>query len=790
MLILVVGGCAVWANATSDFYMGLDGKQSIRDNPHIRRLWPLSEALSMPKWPDVHDLELILAPSQPRDDDWWRNLQLEDLRAIRGVHNPMDDTPTIAMRPTFSLSLALTNVLLGHSPVAQHRVNVLIHILAALALFGLVRRTLQGPRFAALGAVHGDALAGVVALIWLVHPLQTESVTYVVQRAESLMGMFLLVAVYCAVRASDSPRQGAWQAAAVVACALGAGSKQTAVFASLLVALYDFVFGAPGRRWARPLLYALLAAPLFVVLISHGLVSSDGAMAARFDPVRYLSYALAQPAVVLHYLWLSVWPADLYLYVNTKTFAVGSLAGVVVPTVILVAVFVATGWAVYRRHWLGFVGAWFFVTLGPTSSFFDVSDLIQEHRMYVPLASPVVAAVVAAGALLARATAGWNARARAALALGAAALVVAALGVRTHVRNLDYLHEFRPLHPADVQGNYTILADYYLLDDELLQSEGERALAMLADPERDAHDEAFAHFVLALVASARQRHEESARHFERLLEAEPDYAYGYYQYGVERLEAGDYPGAIARLREALRLDPTLVYAGKDLARALEATGDAAGARQALLDVLRERPGFGLALFELGMQALEHGRTEEAREYFARAVRDRPEPAEPHFELGMLAWDDADYETAAAEFARATRIRPSWAEALKAQGMALARLDKLEQARDVLARAVTLDPDYVAARVELGIILRQLGDLEASAVQLDRALELDPESADVHFQRGRLAIEAGRTQMAEERFRAALARDPDHPAANHDLGGLLRSQGREDEAREFLSRAAR
>ena len=144
----------------------LDDDVSIVHNPNIRALWPLSGALSAPV------------------------------------------EATVAGRPIVSLSLAVSYALGGlDDRWGFHAVNLLIHLAAALVLFGVTRRTMlawmQRQRSApgADAAPTGVALA--IALIWCVHPLQTGAVTYIVQRSESLMGLFYLLTLYCAIRSHD-----------------------------------------------------------------------------------------------------------------------------------------------------------------------------------------------------------------------------------------------------------------------------------------------------------------------------------------------------------------------------------------------------------------------------------------------------------------------------------------------------------------------------------------------------------------------------------------------------------
>src|SRR5206468_5252192 len=124
-----------------------------------------------------------------------------------------------------------------------------------------------------LGERYGAAapwLALGVALVWLVHPLQTESVTYVIQRAEALMGLFFLLTLYCAARGFESRQAGFWYFGAIVACGLGMASKEVMLSAPVLVLLYDRLFVTRSvresleTRWA---FYAGLAATWMVLVI-------------------------------------------------------------------------------------------------------------------------------------------------------------------------------------------------------------------------------------------------------------------------------------------------------------------------------------------------------------------------------------------------------------------------------------------------------------------------------------------------------------------------------------------
>jgi hypothetical protein len=189
---------------------------------------------------------------------------------------------TVSGRPVLNLSFALSYAISGSAPWSYHALNLAIHVGAALLLFGIVRRTiaLARPQVTSEGSLW---LAFGAALLWALHPLQTESVAYVVQRAESLMGFFYLATLYGFIRFAAGDGSSRWASVSVAACLLGMGTKEVMATAPLIVLLYDRTFLAKSfaeawrRRRTLYLAYAACWIPLaFLVAGTSGRGGSAG----------------------------------------------------------------------------------------------------------------------------------------------------------------------------------------------------------------------------------------------------------------------------------------------------------------------------------------------------------------------------------------------------------------------------------------------------------------------------------------------------------------------------------
>ena len=329
---------------------------AIVENPTIRQLWPLSKALC-----------------------------------------PPNHGEPVTGRPLLNLSLAVNYAISKLDVWSYHATNLAIHLLGSLLLFGILRRTFLLPAMRERWGAAATPLAFVIALFWAIHPLQTESVTYISQRAESLVGLFYLLTLYCFIRGVDSARaDGSGIRGAALACLLGMASKEVMVSAPLIVLLYDrtFLAGSFREAWRRRGRFYVALAGTWLLLgwlvISAG---GRGGTAGFGVGISWWAYLCTQFGAIVHYLRLCVWPHPLLLDYGT-----GTAHGVweILPYAIVLGLLgAATVAALWRWPKVGFLGAWFFAILAPTSSVVPVAtQTVAEHRMYLPLAAVLTGLVV------------------------------------------------------------------------------------------------------------------------------------------------------------------------------------------------------------------------------------------------------------------------------------------------------------------------------------------------------------------------------------------------------------
>ncbi len=554
-------------------------------------------------------------------------------------------------RPVANVSYAVSYAISGVRPVGHHAVSVGVHLIAAWLMFSVLKRVLELPGLRGRFGRDAGVLAGLGALLWAVHPLQTQVVTYVSQRTESLMAMFYLATLYgflrCADEGADAGRRKAWGWFAVGACALGMGSKETMVTAPVMVLVLDrcLVAGTFTEAWRKRWgLYAGLAATWFILAwLMVGLRERDvgfGVGASVWD------YALTQCKSLVLYVKLTFWPHPLVfdrgpVYVRTLAEAAPWALGLGV---------LLTGTVYALRRWplAGLAAAWFFIVLAPTSSVVPVAQQpIAENRPHLALAGVVVLVVLGLYARLGR------------TALAVGGLIAAALVVGTWQRN-------------------RVFTD----DVELWRETAARAPL-----------NARAHHNLAAALQTHGRSAEAVEAYKATLAIDPEHDMAHMNLADSLCVLGRDAEAIEHYRHGLRKNPAQAKAQANLAVALHRTGQTAEAIGAFEYSLKLDPASVEVYYNYGTALLQAGRPADASETFRKALKLAPNQANVMNGLGLALQTTGAIPEAMAQFERAIALVPDYPDPHANLGIALANLGRIPEAITQWETALRLKPDY-------------------------------------------------------------------------------------------------
>lgn len=583
--------------------------------------------------------------------------------------SPLIPVITETNRPLLYLSFALNYRWGGLNPFGYHLFNVAVHLTAGLALFGVVRRTLLTDGIPPNLQPVATELAFASALLWLVHPLQTGAVTYIVQRCEAMMGMFFLLCLYAVIRGATARKGGLekggrhpgsvtgtqsrfwsffagwpWYLLALLFAAGGTGSKEVMVTAAVVIPLYDRIF--LSRSWRdllvrRGWVYAgllLMAAWLIAPQVLPREIEGPVSAGFHYDRVTPWEYLRSQPGVILHYLRLAFWPDRLCLDYGWPVARTWSQ--IIPPGTVVAGMLLLTAWALWRFPRVGFLGAAFFLILAPTSSVMPIADLAFEHRMYVPLAAVIVLTAIAVTSI---ATQINQPRTRS-LALSAMLVSVAlALTLRTIQRNRDY-HD-----PVGI--------------------------------------------------------------WSQVIERAPHHDRGWYNAGLELLKRGQHEAALTHFRQAIALNDRYVDAYINVAICLGREGDRPGAVVAASRAVALKPDLAKAYYTLGMSYAAEGQFGEAVEAYQKAIALNRRYVLAYVGLGNVYARSDRLDLAVATYRQAIEVDNAALQAWTNLGQSLVMLGRAREAAEAFRRALQLNPNLPHVRSSLAWLLATSPDAD-------------------------------------------------------------------------------
>lgn len=594
---------------------------------------------------------------------------MDDYPAI--VDNPQARHPLPALqalldrRGVATLSFALNYRFGGLDLPGYHLVNIALHLCCAWLVYLLLKRIFPGrPFFPGLGA-----------MLFIAHPLQTQAVTYVVQRMTSLCALLFLLSLYLYARARERLAAGGsfrcpvhltFYLLSLATAALAVYTKEIALVLPAALLLFERFFLPGDRPWRTVLLYLLpfCAVPLvfFAQHLLLPLMAGETLLAVSNteklvslqgnSPVRYLVTEFSVLWIYLRLLFLPYGQALDHGYPVVKSLlSLKSLAGFLGLA--------GLGWFAFvlrkREPPVAFGIAWFFLALAVESSIIPLDPLF-EHRLYLPMFGFVVL-------LLGLAT---KVPGRQATLVGLCALVLC-YGVLTWQRNQLWndpvaLYEDNLRRAPQVERIHVNLAVAYLDRGRLPEAEALLRRALALNPNLD---DIYVNLSKIFFRQAYQQSlSDSLAVLQEGMRRNPDSEKIYNNIAGVYLKIRDFDKAIQYLNQALALNPHYAQAYTNLGAAYAGLNRWEEAERYHRRAIEESPEYASAHYNLGMALHARGKLAEALEEFRVATRLEPDNVDPLYNAVVVAFEMGDAQMTDALLARLKALNPTEAAELE------------------------------------------------------------------------------------------------------------------------------
>ncbi|HOW35709.1 MAG TPA: tetratricopeptide repeat protein [Candidatus Omnitrophota bacterium] len=585
------------------------------------------------------------------------------------------------------LSFALNYRFAGLETYGYHLVNFGIHLLTAWMVYILLRMIVL-PKLKDFSRARAEAIIIFAALIFLCHPIQTAAVTYVAQRSTLLASFFYLSSMifYIAYRTRGKRSYYLW--AILVAC-VGLFTKPIIITLPLAMVLYEvFFLGLTENPDKKKILKGLMPFFLMIIVVPSLLVlwkyksfdlnnllsvTQETAKISRKD------YLLTEFNVLMTYLKLLIVPVNQNLDYDFPIAKNFFAFPTYVSFLALLAIFLFALRMYKTQKLFAFAVAWFFLTLSLESSVFPISDVIFEHRLYLPMVGFVIFVSLGLARLIGNRY----------VYVGAMFFVIAVFSFLTYQRNLlwgdriAFLNDVAQKSPRKPRVHNN-LGFVYHEQGNLRAAEAEYNKAVALDSD-------YAHPLnnLANIYMAEGRIPEALAALEQALKIDPRYAAPYYNLGNIYRDKGDFKKAKEFYEKGMRINPDLAQFHAGLGFVYLQKGDVDLAESYFQQAISLNPDFGYAYYGLADLYLKTGKHHPALEMYLKAIKLKPDFAPGFNDIGNLYDMQGDYDLAIESYQKAIKLDSRFANAYLNLANSLKKAKRFKESREALMRALEI-----------------------------------------------------------------------------------------------------
>jgi len=653
-------------------------------------------------------------------------------------------------RPLRTLSF-LVNYYLGElNPYGYHLLNLVFHISNALLVF-LVARIIIGNLWGALGA----------GLIFAAHPVNTEAVAWIKNRAELFALFFLLLSYLLVIKSEyDFKKQvskGLLYAGAVLSYLLALTSKETALTLPLILTFHGALVLAPSNRKSM----FLKTVPFWIITISFFAFVAWGFGGANASLKASPSNALVHLYVIgktyCAYAASLFFPINLHADRSLPFPPATPVASLVVLGALFCLVLVVMVKKMRSSPAAVFSLSWILITLIPSSNLIVISGRpVADQRLYIPS----VGLALLIGLLLRRLDRKPLRKRLTVLKATFFFLIMLSFSLITWHR-IPVWHNGLSLWEDSVTKNPTNDRSHYNLG-LMYQDRGDFEAALREFSTVAQLNPAYfeAHNSLGVVYAGLNQIEKALSHYRRAIGLNPNYARAHFNLGNTYLKMERYDEAVLAYQEAIRLNPDYADAYANLGLVHQVKGAQDKAVKVLHQALRFNPDHTLANLNLGKAYYEMGSLPMAETYLRKVQALDAHNDQAHFLVGNILKDRGDVSGAKKSYQQALRLNPRFAEAHNNLGNILQKEGNMALAIKKYQEALKIDPNYPEAHNNLANMHSLQKNFPEAINEFQKALALRPDYFEAQFGLAGLYLIQGNSEPALEEYRKAHKLNPD------------------------------
>ncbi len=612
-----------------------------------------------------------------------------------------------------------------------HFINLVIHLINACLVWWLTQLIFSTP------VLNNHPIAGqkkiiafFTALLFVSHPLATQSVTYIVQRLASMVAMFYLLslALYVKARLTNKSKQFKYIlfTGSLISAVLAMLTKENAFTLPLAIVLFEIFFLRTKKNSIYFKDYRVII--LLVAFLSAIIIIPLTSSLSIFKPIRpsywgnaytitSLNYLFTQFSVIVKYIQLLFLPinqnVDYDFPVSNNFFEIRTLlCFLVLLSLIILAIFL---FKKYRIISFGIL--WFFLTLSIESSFIPISDVIFEHRTYLPSFGFFL--ILSSAVFVLPGKKYQN------IAIIVLVIITGANSVLTYARNKVWKNEI------------TLWSD---------------VISKTPNKTRPLYNLGVAYGNLG-------QWDKAITDYTKAIEIDPKFKSAYSNRGIAYGNLRQLDKAIADCSKAIEIDPEFTDAYSNRGVSYGNFGQWDKAISDYSKAIEIDPKYAVAYANRGVAYFNLGQLDKAIADCSKAIEIDPKYAKAYYNRGNVNKNLKQWNKAITDYSSAIEINPDYIDAYVNRGVAFRNLGQWEKAIADYSRAIGIDPNSTDAYSNRGNIYGNLGQWDKTIADYSRAIEIDPKNVMVYFNRGGAYCYLGQWDKAIADYSKAIEINP-------------------------------